>query len=64
MLQSMADVFDQVTTQMTNSDNITYFATIKSKTLKAVCKELKRFDEATKKLAAERQETVFIWLCL
>jgi len=60
MLQSIDDVFDEVTSALTESDNITYLANIKRKTLKSVCKELKRFDEATLKLAVEKEETLHL----
>jgi len=60
MLQSIDNVFDEVTTALTSSDNITYLANIKRKTLQALCKELKRFDEATHRLAVENKETLHL----
>jgi hypothetical protein len=53
MLLSIDNVYDEVTVQLTSSDDLSYISNIKRKTIKSVCKELRRFDEATKKLAAE-----------
>jgi hypothetical protein len=58
MLKSVDDVFDEVTNELTSSDNIAYLANIRRKTLKILCKELKRFDDATKKLAVEKIESL------
>ena len=49
-----------MTTQLTTSDSFEYIANIKRKTLKSVCKELKRFDDATHKLAVENEETLHL----
>jgi hypothetical protein len=62
MLQSIDDVYDEVTIELTAADNITYLGNIKRKSLKLVCKELKRFDEATKKMAVEKEETLHLVL--
>lgn len=45
---------------LTESDSIRYVANISRKTLKAACKELGRFAEASKKLAVENQETLHL----
>jgi hypothetical protein len=58
MLQSVHDVFDEVTVELTSSDDISYLANVKKKTLTIVCKELKRFVDATEKLAVEKQESL------
>ena len=58
MPQSIDNVFDEVTTALTSSDNITYLANIKRKTLKVLCKELKHFDEVTHRLAVKNKETL------
>ena len=60
MLQSIDNVFDEVTMQLTTYDSFEYIANIKRKTLKSVCKELKRFDDATHKLAVENEETLHL----
>jgi len=60
MLVSIDNMYDEVTALLTSSDDLSYISNIKRKTLKSVCKELKRFDEATKKLAAEKVETLHL----
>ena len=60
MLNSLDDVFEEVTTILTANENLTYLTDIKRKTLQAVAKQLKRFDEATRKVAAEKQETLHL----
>ena len=50
----------QVTTLLSDSDSIRYVANISRKLLKAACKELGRFAEASKKLAVENQETLHL----
>ena len=54
----MFAVFGEVTTALTSSENITYLASINWKTLQAICKELKHFDEATHRLAVENKEAL------
>jgi hAT family C-terminal dimerisation region len=49
-----------VNTLLTASDSIRYVANITRRTLKAACKELGRFTEASKKLAVENQETLHL----
>lgn len=60
MLDSVNEMFDEVTIKLTTTDNIAYFANIKRKTLQSVCKQLKRFDDATKKLGVEKEETLHL----
>jgi hypothetical protein len=60
MLQSVDDVFDEVTAILTQNESLAYIANIKRKTLQAVCKQLKRFDEATHRLAIEKQESLHL----
>jgi len=56
MLNSVNDVFDEVTVILTQNKSISYLADIKQKTLQAVSKQLKGFNDAILKLAAEKQE--------
>lgn len=60
MLQSLDDVFEEVNSQLTATDDIKYIANIKRKMLKSVCKELQRFHFATQKLAVEKTETLHL----
>lgn len=60
MLSSVVAVFDEVAIILKQNDNLHYISHIKQKTLKTVCKLLKWFDAATKKLAAEKQETLHL----
>jgi hypothetical protein len=60
MLQSLDCVFDEVTVMLAENDNMSYVAVIKRKTLQAICKQLKRFDDASRKLAVEKEETLHL----
>jgi len=60
MLESTDKVYDEVTTLRTRNDALTYISNIKRKTLKSVCHELKRFEEARKSLAAEKVEMLHL----
>jgi hypothetical protein len=58
MLSSVEAVFDEVIVILTRNDNLNLLSSIKRKSLQAVTKQLQRFDEATRKLAVEREETI------
>lgn len=60
MMRSADDVFDGTTMTLTKNDSISYIAGIKRKTLQAVSKQLKRFQDVTLTLAVERQETLHL----
>lgn len=60
MLSSVDDVFDEVTVVLTKNESLSYLADIKRKTLQAVAKQLKRFQDATLKLAVENEETLHL----
>ena len=60
MLESIDKVYDEVTVQLTRNDALAYISNIKRKTLKFVCRELKRFEEATQALASEKVETLHL----
>ena len=45
---------------LTDADSIKYIANISRRTLKAACKELSRFVEASKKVAVEDKETLHL----
>ena len=60
MLESIDKVYDEVTVLLTRNDALAYITNIKRKMLKFVCHELKRFEEATKTLASEKDETLHL----
>ena len=60
MLASVDAVYDEITAKLTAVDNLHYMSNIRRKTLQAVCKELKRFLDATQKLAVEKEETLHL----
>ena len=45
---------------LTRNDSLGFLSRIKRKTLQSVCRQLKRFDEATHKLAVEKHETIHL----
>jgi hypothetical protein len=59
-LSSVDDVFDEVVMILTKRESVSYLADIKRKTLQAISKPLKRFDEATLRLSVEKQETLHL----
>lgn len=60
MLSSVNDALDEVTVILTQNDSLSHLSHIKRKLLQSVCKELKRFDEATRKLAVEKEESIHL----
>ena len=55
-VDSVNEIFDEVTNNLTATDNIAYLVTIKRKTLQSVCKQLKRFDDGPNGLLLRKKK--------
>ena len=53
---SADEVYDDVTALLAQNESVSYIADIKRRTLQAILKQLKSFDEATHKLSAGKKE--------